>query len=197
MLNLIVKAFVFALIIIAFLSSNVSDIADNKKLLEPIKNVISKQDLEIQQVTIERVVDGDTVVVKFSDGSTGKVRLLLVDTPESVHPTKGAQPFGKEASEYAKSILTQGKQVMLELGNPDKDKYGRWLGYIWVDEKNFNKMLIEEGYARVGYVNPPNTKYLDEFYEAENQAKKQKLRIWSIPGYVTDRGFSENSSSQN
>lgn len=197
--DLIIKSFVLAIFVIACITSS-SDLSKDK-VIDTFKSVTnfhqqSIQELAKEQVEIVRVVDGDTVVVKFNDGTTEKVRMLLVDTPESVHPTKGSQPFGKEASDYTKKMLAEGKKVTLEIGNPERDKYNRLLGYIWVDGINFNKKLIEKGYARVAYVEPPNTKYLDEFHEAQEQAKKQKLRIWSIPGYVTDRGFSENSSSQ-
>lgn len=197
--DLIIKSFVLAIFVIACITSS-SDLSKDK-VIDTFKSVTNFhqqpiQELAKEQVEIVRVVDGDTVVVKFNDGTTEKVRMLLVDTPESVHPTKGSQPFGKEASDYTKKMLAEGKKVTLEIGNPERDKYNRLLGYIWVDGMNFNKKLIEEGYARVAYVEPPNTKYSDEFHEAQEQAKKQKLRIWSIPGYVTDRGFSENSSSQ-
>lgn len=199
LLDLIIKSLVLAIFVIACITSS-SDLSKDK-VIDTFKSVTNFhqqpiQELAKEQVEIVRVVDGDTVVVKFNDGTTEKVRMLLVDTPESVHPTKGAQPFGKEASNYTKKMLAEGKKVTLEIGNPERDKYNRLLGYIWVDGINFNKKLIEEGYARVAYVEPPNTKYLDEFYEAQERAKSQKSRIWSIPGYVTDRGFSENSSSQ-
>lgn len=199
LLDLIIKSLVLAIFVIACITSS-SDLSKDK-VIDTFKSVTNFhqqpiQELAKEQVEIVRVVDGDTVVVKFNDGTTEKVRMLLVDTPESVHPTKGAQPFGKEASNYTKKMLAEGKKVTLEIGNPERDKYNRLLGYIWVDGINFNKKLIEKGYARVAYVEPPNTKYLDEFYEAQERAKSQKSRIWSIPGYVTDRGFSENSSSQ-
>lgn len=135
-------------------------------------------------VTIDRVIDGDTVIVEFDNGQTERIRLLLIDSPETVHPEKEPQPFGEEASEYAKEILQEGKEVELEKGNPVRDNYDRLLAYIWIDGHNFNQLMIEEGYARVAYVYEPNTKYLGEFEEAEQQAKKEGKNIWSIDGYV-------------
>ncbi len=145
--------------------------------------------LEEDQVFISRVIDGDTVIVRMPDGSEERVRLLLIDTPESVHPTEPVQKFGPEASAFAKETLKTGDKVTLEKGNPERDRYDRLLGYIWVGDTNFNQLMIEKAYARVAYVYEPNTKYIEEFREAEQKAKDKKLNIWSIPGYVTEKGF--------
>lgn len=148
-------------------------------------NLFEEQiELEKDEVIINRVVDGDTINVKFANGETESVRLLLIDTPESVHPNKPVQPFGEEASEFAKEVLQEGDVVTLEKGNPERDKYDRLLGYIWIDDVNFNELMLEEGYARIAYVYEPNTKYLDEFEKAEKKAKSEGKNIWSIPGYV-------------
>lgn len=145
--------------------------------------------IEEHEAEIVRVVDGDTIVVNTKDGVEERVRLLLIDTPESVHPTEPEQLFGKESSDYAKEILREGDVVELEVGESPRDRYGRLLAYVWIDGVNFNQLMIERGYARVAYVYEPNTKYLEEFKEAEEVAKKNKLNIWSIEGYVKDDGF--------
>lgn len=137
-----------------------------------------------EEVTIDRVVDGDTVKVELPSGKTETVRLLLIDTPESIHPEKPDQPYGEEASGFAKKRLKEGQTVTLEKGKPERDKYDRLLGYIWVDDENFNQLMIKEGYARVAYVYEPNTKYIDEFREAEEKAEQEGNNIWSIDGYV-------------
>lgn len=137
-----------------------------------------------ESVKIDRVVDGDTIDVELSNGHIATVRLLLIDTPESVHPEKEEQPFGKESSDFAKKRLKKGQTVTLEIGNPKRDKYERLLAYIWLDEVNFNQLMIEEGFARIAYIYEPNTKYLEEFKKAENQAEKNGNNIWSIDGYV-------------
>ena len=142
-----------------------------------------------EEATIKRVVDGDTVIITTKEGIEERIRLLLIDTPESVHPNGEVEKFGPEASDYAKDYLKKGTKITLERGNPERDKYDRILGYIWVDGINFNQHMIEEGYARVAYVFEPNTKYIDEFREAEKQAESKKKNIWSIKDYVTDRGF--------
>ena len=123
-----------------------------------------------------RHVDGDTTVLKI-DGKEQKVRFLLIDTPETVKPKTKVQPFGLEASKRTKGDKT--------------DRYGRALGYIFVDGTLLQKTLVSEGLARVAYVKEPTTKYLAELEQAQEQAKNESLGIWSIPGYVTQRGFSK------
>ncbi|WP_121605973.1 thermonuclease family protein [Virgibacillus sp. Bac332] len=137
-----------------------------------------------ERVTIDRVVDGDTVKVQLPSGEIETVRLLLIDTPESVHPDKPVQPYGKEASDFAEDTLKEGQTVTLEKGDPERDKYDRLLGYIWIDDVNFNQLMIEKGYARVAYVYEPNTKYLDELKTAEEKAEEKRSNIWSIDGYA-------------
>lgn len=138
---------------------------------------------------VERVVDGDTVKVKFDDGKVETLRLLLIDTPESVHPNKPPEMYGEEASNHAKRMLASGRKITVEIGNPERDKYNRMLAYIWIGNVNFNKRMIEKGFARVAYVFPPNTKYLEEFKEAEQRAKERGIGIWSVEGYVGENGF--------
>lgn len=131
-------------------------------------------ELEEHEAKIVRVVDGDTVIVETKEGIEERIRLLLIDTPESVHPQKEKELFGEESSDYAKEMLQEGDVVTLEIGNPERDRYDRLLAYIWVDDVNFNQHMIEKGYARVGYVYEPNTKHLEEFHEAEQKAKEKK-----------------------
>lgn len=154
---------------------------------ESEKETVSEKE-QIIPAEVVRVIDGDTVKV-LVDGKEETLRLLLVDTPETVHPNKSVQPFGPEASSFAKSMLS-GKEVELELDVGERDKYGRLLVYLHVDGKMFNKLLIEKGLARVGYVYAPNTKHVDEFYELQKAAQKKEIGIWSIENYATeDEGF--------
>ncbi|MGD6793385.1 thermonuclease family protein [Metabacillus indicus] len=142
------------------------------------------------EAEVVKVIDGDTVKV-MTEGREETLRLLLVDTPETVHPNKPVQPFGPEASRFAKDTLS-GKKVELELDVGERDKYGRLLVYLHVDGKMFNEMLIEKGFARVGYVYAPNTKHVDRFYELQKQAQQSEIGIWSIENYAAeDEGFRE------
>lgn len=156
----------------------------------------TKQDLEIDHTpvntmsaTVEKVVDGDTVKVKFENGNVETIRLLLIDTPETVHPDKPVQPFGPEASQLAKEMMPPGKKISVELDVGERDKYGRLLAYIYVDEQMMNEVLLKKGLARVAYVYPPNTRYVDRFREIQKQAQMEALGIWSIENYATDQGF--------
>lgn len=167
-------------------------LSDNS--LDDIK-IFTKKEIEHdgehrkETVKVDRVVDGDTIIVTTKKGKEERVRLLLIDTPESVHPYKDKELYGEESSDYAKEILHKGDQVTLEIGELERDQYDRLLAYVWIGKINFNKTMVEKGYARVGYVFEPNTKYLDEFLEAERRAKEKKLNIWSVKDYVTEDGF--------
>ncbi|MCM3237475.1 thermonuclease family protein [Heyndrickxia oleronia] len=138
--------------------------------------------------TVINVIDGDTVKVNVR-GTEETIRLLLVDTPETVHPTKPVQPFGKEASDFSKSIMPAGKAIKVELDVSERDKYGRLLAYVYVGGKMVNETLLEKGLARVAYVYAPNTRYVDKFREIQSMAQKQAIGIWSIENYVQEDGF--------
>ena len=146
-------------------------------------------ELEENQAQITRIIDGDTIEVRTKDKEKEKVRLLLIDTPELSHFGKPEQPYALEAKQYAERILKIDSVVTLEIGNPDRDKYDRLLAYIWIDGQNFNQMIVKEGLARVGYIFEPNTKYLNDLKRNEAYAKENKLNIYSIENYVTDKGF--------
>ena len=153
---------------------------------------------------LERVVDGDTMKLKLDEtGEIITLRLLLVDTPESVKKGVDPQPYSIEASNFTKSTLLSGDTVYIEYDEGDKtDKYGRHLGYLWFysnDNSNwqiFNEKLISEGYARVGYIYSQK-KYLNELYKAQEYAKSNKLNIWSVDGYVTNKGFDVDAYNLN
>lgn len=126
---------------------------------------------------VNRIVDGDTIIVEF-EGKEERVRLIGVDTPESVHPDIAKNlPEGKVASEYTKSKL-EGKEVELEFDIQERDQYGRLLAYVWIDGTMFNKTLLEEGYARVSTY-PPNVKYVEEFRAIQTKARVNNRGFWS------------------
>jgi len=148
---------------------------------------------ETADAVVARVVDGDTVVVRLG-GREETVRLLLVDTPETVHPDKPVEPFGPEASGFAKEKL-EGQSVRLEFDGPKRDRYDRLLAYVWVGGMLFNEMLTEHGLARVAYVyDPPYTHY-EAIAKAEERARQAKRGIWSIENYVTENGFDAEAAS--
>ena len=123
---------------------------------------------------VERVVDGDTVVL---DGGE-KVRLVGINTPESVDPRRPVQWYGKEASAFTTALL-QGKRVRMEQDVEKTDRYGRTLGYLSLEDGTFvNLRLVEEGYA-FAYPFPPNVAHEEEFRDAERRAREKGLGLWS------------------
>ncbi|KGX89833.1 hypothetical protein N781_08940 [Pontibacillus halophilus JSM 076056 = DSM 19796] len=155
----------------------------------------SKEEKEFDVATVTDVVDGDTMDVTFKEsGETDTVRLLLIDTPETKHPDLPTQEWGPEASAFAEEHLA-GEEVHLYYDEDKRDTYDRLLVYLHVDGEDFNKQLLEEGLARVAYVWEPNTSRLDEYYSAEEKAKKEDLNIWSVEGYVAmeeDGGYNQD-----
>jgi micrococcal nuclease len=133
------------------------------------------------QYKVIRVVDGDTIVVD-SQGKHEKVRLLCVDTPESVHPDKKQNiPMGKVASKYTQKKLT-GKYVDLEFEIKRlRGYYGRLLAYVFIDGQNLNFDLVRQGLSPYYTKYGKSEKYDAEFRSAEKQARKEKLNIWGDP----------------
>ena len=125
---------------------------------------------------VVRVVDGDTIVVNYN-GKDEKIRLIGVDTPESVHGNKSKNTKeGVKVSDYTKVQLT-GKKVALELDVQERDKYGRILAYVYLDGEMYNKKLLEIGYAKVATY-PPNVKYVDDFTNLQKIARENKVGLW-------------------
>lgn len=117
--------------------------------------------------TVLRVVDGDTFVVNYN-GVEETVRLIGVDTPESVHPDSSKNTdAGFAASEFTTVYLT-GKEVELEFDVQQRDQYGRLLAYAYLDGEMFNEKLLKTGYANIATY-PPNVKYVDRFIEIVNK----------------------------
>ncbi|MBU3925078.1 thermonuclease family protein [Patescibacteria group bacterium] len=130
---------------------------------------------------VVKVVDGDTIAVDIA-GKTKTIRLIGINTPETVDPRKPVECFGKEASNKAKEILT-GKSVRLEadITQGERDKYGRLLRYAFLEDgTNFNKMMISEGFA-YEYTYGTPYKYQDEFNQAEKEAMDAQKGLWA-PG---------------
>lgn len=128
---------------------------------------------------VVKVVDGDTIDVLI-DNKTERLRLIGIDTPETVDRRRKVQCFGKEASNKAKELLN-GQSVGLESDETqgDKDKYKRLLRYVFLpDGTNFNLYMIAEGYAHEYTYNLPY-KYQSEFKQAEIDARNGNKGLWS------------------
>lgn len=130
-------------------------------------------------VIVSRVVDGDTLEIVVN-GEKQKIRLIGVNTPETVDPRRPVQCFGKEASVFAEKLLS-GQLVRLETDSSqgDIDKYGRLLRYVYLsDGRLFNQELIASGYG-IEYTYSKPYKYQIEFREAEVRARQDKLGLWA------------------
>ncbi len=128
---------------------------------------------------VDRVLDGDTFIVKI-DNKSETVRMLGIDTPETVDPRKPIQCFGKEASHKTKELLN-GKSVILKIDSSQNilDKYNRILAYVYVDNFFINKYLIENGYARE-YTYQKAYTFQKDFKKLMKQAQNQKLGLWGV-----------------
>jgi micrococcal nuclease len=116
---------------------------------------------------VVKVVDGDTI--KLASGR--EIRLLGIDTPE-----KG-QPYYNEAKDFLERLIL-GKKVRLEKDVTNKDKYGRYLRYVFLKNIFVNVELVRKGYARV-IVRFPDVKYLDYLMKVQKKAMEKRLGIWS------------------
>jgi len=123
---------------------------------------------------VERVVDGDTLIVAGLD----RVRLMGINAPESVKPDHPVEPFGPEASAFTKRFLAGGT-VRLQFDRERVDQYGRALAYAWVGDKLLNVELIRQGLARaeMQYHYAPAMKR--RFREAQDEARAARRGIWS------------------
>lgn len=146
----------------------------------PKKEIYEKQ--PVQKTggyhSVIRVVDGDTIVVDIN-GELTKVRLIGLDTPETIDPRKPVQCFGVEAADKAKGVLS-GQKVKIETdpSQGTRDKYGRLLAYAFLpDGVLFNKIMIEEGYGHEYTYRLPY-KYQKEFKATERQARELKKGLW-------------------
>lgn len=169
--------------------SGPSDAVDNKNEVVSVDTSTAKASevpVSTQQksnqsplYSVVSVVDGDTVKLSI-DGTTQTIRLIGLDTPETVDPRKPVQCFGKEASNKAKELLA-GRSVRIEVdaSQGTLDKYGRTLGYIFRDDGLFyNKYMIEQGFAHEYTYNIPY-KYQSEFKAAEKSARENQRGLWS------------------
>ena len=144
---------------------------------------------EMTEVLLIRVVDGDTILVSI-DGSEEKVRMIGVDTPESVHSdsTKNNE-YGDMASDFTKEYLKNYTTLYLQYDTEKEDQYGRTLAYVWleddVDTSNqqdietymYNAILLKEGYA-INKKYPPNTAYADVFGQIRGNAELNNVGLW-------------------
>ena len=154
---------------------------------------------------VVRVADGDTLTVRFDNGEEETIRLLDIDTPETVHPSRPEECFGAQASDYTKTLMRQ--RVRVEpMG---RDRYGRLLAYVWTGDDGesvlWNVRLLEEGLAVYNdYGNPG--RYADRTRAAAEEAMLAGVGLWSaceigerptvVPTQVVGAGCPQGCVSQ-
>ena len=128
--------------------------------------------------TVERIVDGDTLVARIG-GQKEKVRLIGINTPESVDPDRPVMCFGKEASHHLEELVPPGTQVRIERDVEPRDKYGRVLGYVYraSDGLFVNLAQVTDGFANQ-YTFPPNVAHTSELKQAASQARSEGRGLW-------------------
>lgn len=158
---------IFSLLLIAILLAFISS---------PLDRSIHAADNSSRKVF--RVIDGDTLILSPNE----KVRLIGVDTPETKHPKKPIECFGREATEFTTRIAA-GKMVSLRLDEVNavvghKDKYGRTLGYVYLEDGTFlNAEIIRQGFGHA-YTRFP-FRYLEKFTALQREARERGVGLWS------------------
>ncbi|PKE43444.1 thermonuclease [Macrococcoides caseolyticum] len=153
-----------------------------------------QSDMPKVPATFDRAIDGDTVSLKINNRKK-TVRLLLIDTPESKKPNTPVQPYALEAARYTE-LLVKTCDLSVQYDTKGKtDRYGRDLVYLYCGNTMINEQLVRQGYARVGYVYQQKD-YLNRMLAAERKAKAERLKIWSLKGYVNIDGEGFNSSKE-
>lgn len=135
------------------------------------------RDEPTKYLKVKKFVDGDTFWVDDGSEKGQKIRLIGVNTPETRHPQKQVEYYGKEASDYVKSLLA-GKKVELRFDVERFDRYGRTLAYVYLEDGTFlNAEIIKNGFGQVMTI-PPNVKYSEEFVKLERKAREEKVGLW-------------------
>ncbi len=124
--------------------------------------------------SVKRVIDGDTIVLWNRE----RVRYIGIDTPELHHPKKPIEYLAKEAKEFNEKLVG-GKKVNLKFDVEKRDKYGRLLAYVYLEDGTFvNADILKEGYAQLLTI-PPNVKHVELFIRSQREARENNRGLWS------------------
>lgn len=153
------------------------------------ESMTAQEKTPLEKVSLVHVADGDTISVIAKDGYEYRVRLIGIDTPESVNPDDSKNiEYGVRASEHTKGILEEVETLYLEYDKEHTDSYGRVLAYVWLSEDSsslanmLNAKLLADGYA-VDKVYSPNDRYAQVFRDIRLDAEKKGFGLWEYDGY--------------
>ncbi len=163
--------------ILIIINSDISNEKGKASIFETVESDTTTN--KIKYYNVKRVIDGDTIVI-LNNGVEEKIRLIGVNTPESVDPRKPVECFGIEASNYTKENILNKNIVLVQDESQSKyDKYGRTLAYVYRDDGFFlNKEIIKNGFG-YEYTYSRDYKYKEDFKNAEYFAKQNKNGLWS------------------
>ena len=180
------RRLVTAIILVALLAGCGSHQVD---LMAQAPATLEQEPPGYEEATVDRVVDGDTVTVVITGrvdgpgagmarvGEEYRLRLIGIDTPESVKPNSPVECFGKEASAAATALL-EGVDVKLVKDVEEADQYDRLLRYVYIESEMANARLVANGYA-TAYTYPPNVRWSETFVQLEREARESGRGLWS------------------
>jgi micrococcal nuclease len=147
----------------------------------------SPSDVLDANAVVTRIVDGDTLAVRVGNQEE-RVRLIGINTPESVDRSRPVMCFGKEATAHLTSLVPPGTPVRMELDVEPRDRYDRMLAYVYraSDGRFVNLAMVEDGFADQ-YTYPPNVAHTASFGDAARTARTEGRGLWS----ACERPFEE------
>ena len=166
------KKILFLLLICLLIGCSVEENSTSAVEISKKEQKLENSSLNHIQYEVIRVIDGDTVELKNGE----RLRYNDIDTPETVHPSKPVECYGPQASAKNKELV-EGEIILVELGNPEKDRYGRLLGYVYIDDLFVNAELVRGGYAEVNSYGNLGSK-LSNLLDIEKNAKKSMNGLW-------------------
>jgi micrococcal nuclease len=173
-----------------FFSSALSNSLENSNIPSTDTNEVAAVDNNLEPAKLIAVIDGDTLLVE-KNGIEVKVRLIGMDTPESVHSDESKNTvYGTYASDYTKALLESNDYIYLQYDKEAVDQYGRTLAYVWlkdnvdvnsvddVKDSMLNAILVKDGYA-MSKVYGPNDEYAEVFGQLKEEAKTNLKGLWT------------------
>lgn len=172
--------------------SGTSTASENEPMAADVNENTSENVSEgysLEQVTLVHISDGDTITVVAADGLEYRVRLIGIDTPESVNPDESKNnQYGQMASEHTKELLKDIDTLYLEYDEQTTDVYGRVLAYVWLTKDTseisnmLNARILLDGYA-ADKVYMPNDRYAETFAELRKDAESESKGLWEYEEY--------------